>query len=151
MTKYIIKLSIVIGLVMITRIGRGAGDGILCEDRETGQSYSCSISCTSDSTWIAVTSGFEKKATRELNCQLCKCILVSIQYRCATGYYGTADSTGMSGCTKCPCLTDVDGFERCGMNAADSKYITTCSMSSTYTFNDGTGNYKFTSDCAYSD
>jgi hypothetical protein len=47
-------------------------------------------------------------------------------------------------------MVDATGANRCGAVAANNgTSITDCKMSSSYTFNDGVGNYQFVQDCAY--
>jgi hypothetical protein len=114
-----------------------------------GQVYVCSVICR-DGLWIASTDGYEVRDINELVCtRNCHC-KNSKEYRCATGYYGKANKSGTSGCVKCPCMMDTSGVNRCGSVAAsNSKNITDCMMSSSYTFNDGVGSYQFVQDCAY--
>lgn len=111
---------------------------------EGGTSYPCSVTCSTGAWANYGTGGQQRRKVETLVCTAnCYCTS-TYEYRCAAGYYGSSLS-----CTKCPCMADVDGVERCGTNSAGSTSITSCKMSSAYTFNDGTGNYNFESDCAY--
>jgi hypothetical protein len=64
---------------------------------------------------------------------------------CYDGYYKTTN-----GCAICPSMVDIHGITRYGTGGArNTGGINTCKMSSSYTFNDVTGDYNFTQDCAY--
>lgn len=65
--------------------------------------------CTSDTTWSAYTTGYEKKAIATCSCA--GTCTRSISVRCAAGYYGgaTLSSSGATGCKKCPDNATCEG------------------------------------------
>ena len=106
-----------------------------CEENCTG----CS-NCTSDTSWSAGNTGYEKKVTRTCNCNTCN---ASTQYRCAAGYYGSS-TNGTSGCTRCPSSGGTYGT-----STASSTSITSCYIPSGVSISDSLGAFTFTSNCYY--
>lgn len=90
--------------------------------------------CTSDTSWSAAGTGYQRKANRTCNCGTCN---TSYQYRCAAGYYGTTYN-GTSGCTRCP---------NNGNSSAGTTSVTGCCISSGA---DTTGSYSYSPKCCYS-
>lgn len=98
--------------------------------------------CTSDTTWSAGNTGYEKKVTRTCNCSTCN---ASTEYRCAAGYYGSS-TDGTSGCTRC---TSSDGIY--GTSNAGSTAITSCYIPAGTTGSDSTGSFIYDGDSYYCD
>jgi hypothetical protein len=116
-----------------------------------GSVHVCSVLC-GEGPWADSTTGYQVRSISELVCSAnCHCKISGQEYRCADGYYGRANKTGTSGCTKCPCLVDVTGVSRCGSVAANNgRGINDCKMSSSsYIFQDSFGTYQFDKDCPY--
>ncbi len=97
----------------------------------------CTLTCTSDTSWTTVRTGYEKRTVCSNGCG-------TDEYRCAAGYYGTS-TNGSTGCNKCPSSGGVDG-----QSAAGSTAITSCYIPKNTTLSDSTGKYQYTSDCYYS-
>ena len=88
----------------------------------------CDASCVSDSTYSFYTTGYERKIIRTCECSTC---LTSYQYRCASGYYGTSNYNGTSGCKSCrenKIYTDWTSTEQ-GYQRRQATYPTGCNMS----------------------
>lgn len=101
----------------------------------------CSCSgCTSDTTWSAAGTGYQKKVTRYCDCSsgTATCTATT-DYRCAAGYYGSS-TNGTSGCTKCP---------DSGTSSNGSTVITSCCLPSGSAFSDTSGAGSFTAQCCY--
>ena len=101
--------------------------------------------CTSDTTYTAAGTGYQKKINRQCECgsgtATCKTTTV---YQCAVGYYGHS-TNGTSGCTRCPSSGGVYGTTA----AAGSTAITSCYIPSGSSFSDGTGSGTYTGNCYY--
>ncbi len=100
--------------------------------------------CTSDTSWSAGNTGYEKKVTRTCNCNTCT---ATTSYRCAAGYYGSS-TNGTSGCTRCPAsdvyttaalLTKIYGTSIAGTTVMTSCYIP---AGTTFYDNTGSGTYE---------
>lgn len=76
--------------------------GPFCQSNTLKTCCKTCSNCTSDTTWSAYVTGYEKKVTATCSCTG-KCTK-SISVRCAVGYYGsgTLSSSGATGCQKCP-------------------------------------------------
>lgn len=124
-----------------TRVLSGYGE---CTAADLGNNYyecQCNCSnCTSDTTWSAAGTGYQKKVTRTCSCSSGspQCT-TSTSYRCAAGYYGSS-SNGTSGCTKCP---------DSGNSSEGSTRVTSCCLPSGSAFSDTTGTGSFTAQCCY--
>lgn len=97
--------------------------------------------CTSDTTWSAGNTGFEKKIIRACNCNTC---VASISYRCATGYYGSS-TNGTTGCMSCKDETN----NSYATSAAGSTAKTSCYIPASISLSDDMGAYTFTNNCYY--
>lgn len=106
----------------------------ICEENCTG----CT-GCTSDATWSAAGTGYEKKVTATCNCNTCN---RTTQYRCAAGYYGRP-TNGTSGCSPC------DKIGGHGTSNAGSTAKTSCYVPANSNITDTIGTYHFTSNCFY--
>lgn len=123
-----------------------------------GGDNSCNGTCTdcNSTSWTSVTTGYQQQTTATCNTNTCVCSK-STSYRCASGYYKTANilcQFGTSNCTGCsPCPTHsasgVSGSSGAGTTAATGCYITTATS---WTFSDsaGSGTERFGSTCYYS-
>ncbi|MDE5615932.1 MAG: hypothetical protein K2I81_03820 [Alphaproteobacteria bacterium] len=100
-----------------------------------------SASCTSDTTYIAHSTGYESKSTRMCTC-LNGCKETSTSYRCAAGYYGSS-TNGTTGCTACP----DGGTSVAGSNTS----ITSCHLPTGANFSDPSGSGEYTGNCHYTD
>ncbi|MDR1206867.1 MAG: hypothetical protein LBK26_00400 [Rickettsiales bacterium] len=110
----------------------------------------CNANCPPDS-WESYDTSHERRATYSPNVKnYCSCALKKYIYRCKAGYYGDMETDDAGTCTRCPSMTDSGGTARYGMNTAGANAnVTSCLMSSSYTFSDGAGTYKFGADCQY--
>ena len=109
--------------------------------------------CTSDTTWTAGNTGYEKKVTRTCDCSsgTATCTATT-SYRCAAGYYGSS-SNGTSGCTQCPEATNIYTntaltAKARGTSSAGSTSASQCYLQSG-TYYDSTGKFEYTSSCYY--
>ncbi|MDR1338163.1 MAG: hypothetical protein LBJ73_04015 [Rickettsiales bacterium] len=110
--------------------------------------------------WIAMsgtgTIVFQVKQTRTATCSGNTCTsngscstgswTNTNNYRCSAGYYGSVSTSNYS-CALCPCMTDTGGVNRCGASSAGTTLVSGCVMATEYEFNDGTGDYSFTTAC----
>lgn len=110
--------------------------------------YDCDCvcnNCTSDATWSAAGTGYEKKTSRSCNCDsgqaICK---ESTSYRCAVGYYGSS-SNGTSGCDRCPPSGGVYGTT----DSAGTTSITGCYLPDGTKGSDGTGSWEISGGKCY--
>lgn len=104
-------------------------------------SSSCDGTCTncvSSLRWSQLGDGVESRITKTCNTLTCNC-LSSTEYRCASGYYGTANGL-TNNCVECP----SSGLSMAGSNTS----ITSCFVTSG---KDGTGTYDYEPFCYYSD
>ena len=72
-------------------------------------------------------------------------------YVCGSGYYGTANETGSSGCTQCPSYTNTAGQTFYGNSEPGSNtFITNCYLDGENgPFSDSAGQYDITTDKCY--
>lgn len=84
--------------------------------------------------------------------------LTTIAPSCDAGYYGTASysynltyaTDSYTGCSKCPSLNGEAGNSVIGSNTSITDcFVTSNPASGAESYNDGTGDYTFTSDCYY--
>ncbi|MBQ8041754.1 MAG: hypothetical protein IJ273_00305 [Alphaproteobacteria bacterium] len=112
--------------------------------------YSCEecagcSDCTSDTSWSAAGTGYQKKTTRTCNCETCT---ESTSYRCAARYYGSS-SNGTSGCVSCPPHGNATANSNAGTTSVTGCYIGT---GWTWDFSNdiGSGTERFSSACYFS-
>lgn len=111
-----------------------------------------------DWTSVSLLSFYEKKVDAVCNKTTCKCSK-KIWYRCKKGYYGTANSMGPSGCSRCPSIgtgRPIGSESWLSLYAstpgAGNGYdITDCYAPSTNEYKDTYGIYNYTSDCYYTE
>ncbi|MBD5400807.1 hypothetical protein HDR61_03640 [bacterium] len=84
----------------------------ICPNITTTSCDYCTCSCQTTWTTSGANTGYERRTHNGSSACDCsgstaKCTVTTMEYRCAAGYYGTANSTGTSGCTRCPAATNV--------------------------------------------
>lgn len=111
--------------------------------------YHCTCDCsTASQSWASHTTGYIKSHT----CTTCDCSTAiksctgPLVYRCASGYYGTANSTGTSGCTKCPAAADGTTVSSTPGNNATPQ---DCYIAKNKSFSDATGSGIYADKCYY--
>ncbi len=101
--------------------------------------------CTSDTSWSAGSTGYQKQTTRWCECYAgtptCN---TSTEYRCAVGYYGSS-TNGSSGCARCPASSGTYGTTA----SAGTTSVSGCYIPAGSSFSDSTGSGTYTRDCAY--
>ncbi|MDE5615584.1 MAG: hypothetical protein K2I81_01995, partial [Alphaproteobacteria bacterium] len=87
------------------------------------------------------------------NCSNNQCVKNPIvTYRCAMGYYGSAGSTSMTGCTRCPSVQDNNGNYVYGDTQGGGKTSKTdCFVPAGTVMADTRGDYVFTNMCKYTE
>lgn len=109
----------------------------------------CTCDCSKANTyWSNHTTGYSKAPT----CTTCDCSTTTrtctgpLQYRCSSGYYGTANSTGTSGCTKCPAAADGITVRSTPGNGTT---LQDCYIAQNTSFSDSTGSGIYADNCYY--
>ena len=104
----------------------------------------CPTECNSSTTWklILAKPGYEGKCNKSGGPVSYKC-----DYRCAAGYYGTANIYGAAGCTQGPSWGGVAGQRVAG----DNSTITKCYIPSGSSFSDSAGSGTYTADCYWTE
>lgn len=82
----------------------------------------------------------------------CRCDTANSQFGqgtcvCDNGYWRNSTN----GCDRCPSMVDKHGATQYGDTSSGATAITQCQMSSTYEFEDATGDFHFDRACAYSE
>ena len=115
----------------------GGGGGDDCDEP---------LPCTAcvDTGWESYGTGYEIKKTGGTcvnnSCTSTgECINQTIEYRCATGYWGKS-TNGTSGCISCPAP---------GTSTPPANYVIQCYVPKNTALSDNTGDYTFTNDCYY--
>ena len=115
----------------------GGGGGGDCDDP---------LPCTAcvNTGWESYGTGYEIKKTGGTcinnSCTSTgECINQTIEYRCATGYWGKS-TNGTSGCISCPAP---------GTSTPPANYVIQCYVPKNTALSDNTGDYTFTNDCYY--
>lgn len=149
-----------------------AGD-ISCSLKTPLYKYTCQCvcsNCTASGSWSAYGTGYQKYTGQGCDCSgstaTCKTIT---DYRCASGYYGTATS-GSTGCTVCPSNATCSGGNNSTFKCNKGYYkngsgCTQCASPATTkaagsydisecyipegTYSDTTGKYAMNCDCPY--
>lgn len=127
--------------------------------------YDCQYSCeecpdceSQDWANAGMLSPYEKKVNAICNKTTCTCSKTT-SYRCKQGFYGTANATGTSGCSRCPSLgtgrpigSETWAFLYASTPGAGNGYdITDCYAPSTNEYKDTYGIYNYMSDCYYTE
>ncbi len=100
--------------------------------------------------WSSFGTVYQRKTASKCDVSTdCEWVTDGYDYRCAAGYYGSANCTGTtsstcSGCSRCE---PKDGIY--GTSAAGSDAKTDCYISSSTSLTNTTGTYKFISNCYY--
>lgn len=106
----------------------------------------CSGGCSdcASTAWSANGIGYETRQYAICDCKTCN---KSIQYRCASGYYGTT-TNGESGCLRCPVSGGIYGSSDAGSTDISACYIPSTAIMS---FSDayGSGTMQFQENCYY--
>lgn len=129
-----------------------------------GYDWTCTYNgwCYSSCTWKIPTyrytdigGGYSQIESNTTGC-LCnewgRAYVDGTSYVCSAGYYGTPDSLGVSGCTRCPSYQNAAGVTFYGESTAGSnKRITNCWLNGENgPFSDDTGIYEISTDkCMY--
>ena len=105
----------------------------------------------SASYWSTLGNGYQRITTWKCDTTTnCEWVQDGYKYRCANGYYGTANCTGStsSTCTGCSRCEPQDGVYGT-VAAGNGKAKTDCYISSSTSLTNTLGTYKFTSTCYY--
>lgn len=106
----------------------------------------CTCDCPVDVGWTNSGTGYQVYTEYLCNSTTCACD-ATYSYRCATGYYGTANFRGNSGCNSCITGTGVSGSISV---AGTNSLITDCYLPTTFSGADPTGTYSYSQNCYYS-
>lgn len=107
-----------------------------------------STTCVSSGWYSTGQDGYESRIKR--SCSVTgptgKCNETT-EYRCAPGYYGTPNSTGTSGCNRCPEASDIwtdsaHTIRARGISAAGSNERESCHLESGIDYYDDTGRFQ---------
>lgn len=100
--------------------------------------------------WSSFGTGYQRRTVSKCDTYTnCEWVSDGYNYRCAAGYYGSANCTGTTsstctGCSRCPSLNGTYGT-----SAAGSSAITNCYISSSTGITVTSGTYKFINNCYY--
>ncbi len=129
---------------------RSCGAGyVLTESQLAGVTYNVcvekcntSTNCISDTTWTNAQTGYLSTTLR--TCGTDEECVERITYQCAAGYYGTANSSGTSGCSRCPQQDGVYGTSNAGATSN-----TQCFKPQGTSGRDSGGAYRFVKNTYY--